>query len=73
MFPLIVVAERQMNRRQSADWFHQLSKRRVIARLAGLEREVAIDDDCGGLYRPRVKLANAGGEIVRHVDAAVSQ
>ena len=68
-----MVAEGKMNGRQRADGFDQLSEHRVIARQPGFKREVAIDDDRGGLHRPRGKFAHTGGEIVRHVDIAVFQ
>jgi hypothetical protein len=62
-----------MNWRQRADRFDQLSERPVIVRQAGLKREVAVDDDRGGLHRPCGEFAHAGGKIVCHVDIAVFQ
>jgi hypothetical protein len=62
-----------MNWRQRADRFDQLSERRIIFRQSGIEREVAVDDDRGGLHRPCGEFAHGSGEIVRHVDMAVFQ
>jgi len=71
MAAVVVIAHRQMQRRERAKWHNQSAERLILARGALLESQIAVDDDGGGTGRPRKQFLHARLEVGGHVHGIV--